>query len=82
MHRTHLQRHLNILKRLLIHVAGFNLSLVLREDYGICKPRGLQDIIDEASGWIVGIIGNKDRFKKGLKACWRSLEDLSRQTET
>ncbi len=29
MRRTHLGRHANILKRLLIHVAGFNLSLVM-----------------------------------------------------
>jgi transposase len=28
MRRTHLRRHENILKRLLIHVAGFNLGLL------------------------------------------------------
>lgn len=30
MRRTHLKKHDNILKRLLIHAAGFNLSLILR----------------------------------------------------
>ena len=42
MRRTHLRRHPNILKRLLIHVAGFNLGLVMRQTTGVGKPRGLQ----------------------------------------
>ncbi len=42
MRRTHLRCHPNILKRLLIHVAGFNLGLVMREATGVGKPRGLQ----------------------------------------
>ncbi len=32
----------NILKRVLIHVAGFNLGLVMRQATGVGKPRGLQ----------------------------------------
>jgi len=43
MRRTHLRGHENILKRLLIHVAGFNLALVLRVVFGFGKPRTLQD---------------------------------------
>jgi transposase len=43
MRRTHLRGHPNILKRLLIHVAGFNLALVLRAVHGLGKPRTLQD---------------------------------------
>ena len=31
------------MKRLLIHVAGFNLALVLRVVFGFGKPRTLQD---------------------------------------
>ncbi len=42
MRRTHLRGHPNILKRLLIHVAGFNLSLVLRRTLGFGTARGLQ----------------------------------------
>ncbi|MCQ3922320.1 MAG: hypothetical protein DPW13_15355 [Planctomycetes bacterium] len=34
MRRTHLREHPNILKRLLIHAAGFNLSLILRKILG------------------------------------------------
>ncbi len=44
MRRTHLCGHENILKRLLIHTAGFNLSLIFRKVMGIGKPRRLQDL--------------------------------------
>jgi len=44
MRRVHLRGRENILKRLLIHVAGFNLSLVLRLMVGKGTPRGLQDL--------------------------------------
>ena len=44
MRRTHLREHPNILKRLLIHVAGFNLSLVLRKMLGVGTARGLQGL--------------------------------------
>ena len=43
MRRTHLRGHGKILKRLLVHVAGFNLGLAMRALIGIGKPRGLQD---------------------------------------
>ena len=39
MRRTYLRGHANILKRLLIHVAGFNLGLVMRKLLGAGKPR-------------------------------------------
>jgi transposase len=44
MRRTHLRKHKNILKRLLIHVAGMNLGLLLRNVYGFGTPRGLQGL--------------------------------------
>lgn len=44
MRRTHLREHENILKRLLIHTAGFNLSLVLRKIMGWGTARGLQGL--------------------------------------
>ena len=44
MRRTHLRGHENILKRLLVHVAGFNLSLVMRRAMGFGTPRGLQGL--------------------------------------
>ena len=42
MRRTHLRGHANILKRLLIHTAGFNLGLLMRQVIGLGTPRGLQ----------------------------------------
>jgi len=44
MRRTHLREHPNILKRLLIHAAGFNLSLVLRKVLSRGTARGLQGL--------------------------------------
>jgi transposase len=44
MRRTHLRKQDNILKRLLIHVAGFNLSLILRQLLGLGTARGLQGL--------------------------------------
>ena len=44
MRRTHLRGQQNILKRLLVHVAAFNLSLILRREIGMGTPRGLQDL--------------------------------------
>jgi len=40
MRRTNLRGHPNILKQLLIHVGGFNLSLALRRKLGAGTPRG------------------------------------------
>jgi transposase len=42
MRRTHLRRHDNIIKRLLIHAGAFNLGLVMRKLSGYGTPRGLQ----------------------------------------
>src|SRR6266567_2941800 len=43
MRRTHLRKHKNILKRQLIHVAGFNLSLIFRKLLGAGTPRELKN---------------------------------------
>jgi transposase len=42
MRRTHLRHHDNIAKRILVHVAGFNLGLLMRRCFGVGKPRCLQ----------------------------------------
>jgi transposase len=42
MRRVHLRGHENILKRLIVHAAGFNLGLLLLKVIGIGKPRSLQ----------------------------------------
>lgn len=44
MRRTYLRKHNNILKRLLVHVAGMNLGLLLRNLYGVGTPRSLQGL--------------------------------------
>jgi transposase len=44
MRRVHLRGRENILKRVLIHVGGFNLSLVMRQLMGKGTPRGLQGL--------------------------------------
>lgn len=42
MRRIHLRRHDNILKRLVVHIAGVNLSLLMRQLFGVGTPRSLQ----------------------------------------
>ena len=48
MRRVFLRGHINIRKRLLIHVAGFNLGLLLRQLIGVGTPRALQGRLAEA----------------------------------
>jgi transposase len=40
MRRVHLRGHTNILKRLLIHIGGFNLGLLMRQLIGVGTPVG------------------------------------------
>jgi transposase len=66
MRRTHLRGHPNILKRLLIHAAGFNLSLILRRVLGVGTPRRLQDFPKVLLGVIF--------------VCWRAWKRLLNPT--
>jgi transposase len=74
MRRTHLRGHINILKRMLVHVGGFNLGLVMRKLIGVGKPRRLQGLISfifelvwslwnvlAAIGRNLGLSGRSDR---------------------
>ncbi|MFH1185504.1 MAG: transposase [Chloroflexota bacterium] len=65
MRRTHLRGRENILKRLLIHVGGFNLALVMRNLYGLGKPRQAQ------GGSSLTILAFMSRF-------WRAIGRLKR----
>jgi transposase len=65
MRRTHLRGHGNILKRLLVHVAGFNLGLVMRALVGIGKPRRVQD------GLAAGLWGLLAGFMACPGSFWR-----------
>ncbi len=49
MRRTHLRHHDNILKRLLIHIGAFNLSLLLRKATGKGTPRRMWDTLKTTS---------------------------------
>ena len=66
MRRTHLRGHENILKRLLIHVAGFNLSLILRQRLGLGTARGLQ-------GLAAGVLAELERLWKVIEARIRQI---------
>jgi transposase len=68
MRRTHLRGHCNILKRLLIHVAGFNLGLVMRAAFGIGKPRRLQDGL---GGLLESLLGRVWSTWRCLTGQWR-----------
>jgi hypothetical protein len=50
MRRTHLRGHENILKRQLVHVGAFNLSLILRQVLGAGTPRQWKDLAIIHSG--------------------------------
>ena len=60
MRRTHLRGHTNILKRLLIHAAGFNLGLVMRASIGVGTPRGLQGALKALLGSLAHLIRSLD----------------------
>ena len=67
MRRTHLRHHENILKRLLIHVGAFNLSLIFRRAIGYGTPRGLQDRPTHQRQTALGLVLN------GMKVIWRAV---------
>jgi transposase len=48
MRRVHLRGRDNVLKRVLIHLGGFNLSLAMRQRLGKGTPRGLQGLSAES----------------------------------
>ena len=68
MRRTHLRGHPNILKRLLIHVAGFNLGLVMRKLVGAGKPRALAGL---AGRILTSILGLMQAFRGRVLALGR-----------
>ena len=65
MRRLHLRGHGNIQKRLLIHIAGLNLGLVMRQLTGIGKPRGAPGA---AFGPFLPALGALRLFRRLLRA--------------
>lgn len=66
MRRLHLRHRGNILKRALVHVAGFNLGLVMRKLIGRGTPRGLRDFL----GLIFSVPNGLVSELKALSALW------------
>jgi transposase len=56
LRRIYLRGHGNILKRVLVHVAGFNLGLVMRKIAGHGTPRGLQGRLLRLFAFIIAAI--------------------------
>lgn len=56
MRRTHLRHHENILKRLLVHVAGFNLGILMRNILGAGMPREYADLRGALRRLLSGLI--------------------------
>ena len=76
MRGVYLRGHPNILKRLLVHVAGLNLGLLLRQMIGVGTPRGLQG---RAAAGVWALIGLFVGLRSGLeRLLTRFRPDLAR----
>ena len=76
MRRTHLRGHENILKRLLVHVGAFNLSLVLRRTTGYGTPRGFHDRVKTAAGAVrAAVMGALHALGQAVWACLRTYRE-------
>ena len=67
MRRVHLRGHPNILKRLLVHVCGFNLGLLMRQLTGVGTPRSLQGRAAALLGALIDLLGG---LCERLKRSW------------
>jgi transposase len=79
MRRTHLRKHDNILKRQLIHVGAFNLSLILRQLLGAGTPRELRN---RTTGYFLLFIGVLRALGGLLDRCAESGGELIRLTRS
>ena len=67
MRRTHLRMHGNILKRLLVHVAGFNLGVLMRNLIGTGTPRELAELRQRLISAVLRLL---DGLKVGFALLW------------
>lgn len=70
MRRTHLRGHQNILKRLVVHVAGFNLGLLMRHLTGVGKPRVLQGALGRLLCFIFAFLALPAALRRASRT-WR-----------
>src|SRR5690606_26448153 len=71
MRRVHLRGRENILKRLLVHVGAFNLSLAMRKRLGAGTPRGLADALAASKALVTAIGTAFTALGAGLPASGR-----------
>src|SRR5262245_20677509 len=74
MRRVHLQGRKNILKRLLVHGAAFNLSLILRKNLGVGKPRLLQGLCLQ----VIKLLRCELAWFGAIRRRWRGLHSTLR----
>lgn len=79
MRRTHLRGHSNIYKRQLIHVAAFNLGLLLRQCLGCGTPRGLQGRLGRLRDALAAL---HRRFSDDWRAQRRLIDRISQLART
>lgn len=73
MRRVHLRGRNNILKRLLVHGAGFNLSLILRKAIGVGKPRRLQGLCWQLFTHLGRIFAWSGAIRRPVSRRWAAL---------
>jgi transposase len=76
LRRTHLRGHTNILKRVLIHVSGFNLGLVMRRLVGVGTPRGLQGRVAAIMATLWVLLSAGRRAITAIRASWPRLTSM------
>ena len=67
LRRVHLRHHPNILKRVLVHVCGFNLGLLMRQLTGVGTPRSLQG---RAAAICTALIGLLAELWEPVRPSW------------
>jgi transposase len=80
LRRIHLRGHRNILKRVLIHVAGLNLGLVLQKQMGHGTPRGLQGRLRRLLAFLRAAIRACRSLSAAFVRSWAAALDGSHQS--
>ena len=76
MRRLHLRGRDNILKRLLVHAAAFNISLLLRKQLGMGTPRGFQGNAQQLFAFFFLVLGKFRRLMEEPEAVGGDLPSL------
>ena len=71
MRRTHLRKHNNILKRQLIHVSGFNLSLIFRRLLGAGTPREWNNLSAMLILFLLGLFTRRPHRQRPCRTAMR-----------